>query len=116
MNVSIFTDSAGRILAANPSDMSGNTGWIVVTEEALTAHTGVSVAELLDNASANGAALYVFRDGFAEHRTAEEIEADTPRDTQEKPSDTARIEALEAESIATMEAVAEVYEMMLGGM
>ena len=113
---SVYLDSAGRIFSINPSDMSGNTGWIATTEEALTAHTGASIAEMMDNVSDNGAALYVFRDGFAYRRTDEEIAADTPEPPRPQPSTNDRLEALEAESIATMEAVAEVYEMMLGGM
>ncbi len=116
MSISVFLDDSGRILALNLSDMSGNSGWITVEESALAAHTGAQLSNMMnDLTNADGVALYEFRDGFAERRSEAAITADTPN-VSRQPSESERLDTLEAESLATMEAVAEVYEMIVGGM
>lgn len=116
MSISVYLDDSGRILALNPSDMSDNSGWIIIEEAALTAHTGAQLSDMMNGlTNADGVALYEFRNGFAECRSKAAITADTPN-APRQPSEAERLDALEAESLATMEAVAEVYEMIVGGM
>lgn len=115
MSISVYQDDSGRILALSLSDLSGNSGWITAEETALTAHTGAQLDDMLNGlTNADGVALYEFRDGFAERRSEEAISADAPN-APRQPSEGERLDTLEAESLATMEAVAEVYEMIVGG-
>lgn len=70
MNIWILTDDRGCVLALNPNDMTGNSGWIGSTVEAL----GLSVdADLHDQ---NGAALYKLIDGAAVQRDIAERQGD----------------------------------------
>lgn len=74
MKVWMLTDDAGRVLALNRNDMTGNSGWSETTVEAL----GLDVdADLHD---ARGAALYKLVDGAAVLRDAAEREADYPQE------------------------------------
>ena len=74
MNIWVLTDGAGRVMALNPNDMSGNSGWSETTEEAL----GLTAdADLHDD---RGAALYALQDGAAVPRSAAEREMDWPHE------------------------------------
>ncbi len=70
MKVWMLTDDAGRVLALNRNDMTGNSGWSETTVEAL----GLDVdADLHD---ARGAALYKLVDGTAVLRDLAERQGD----------------------------------------
>jgi hypothetical protein len=76
MNIWILTDDRGCVLALNPNDMTGNSGWIGSTVEAL----GLSVdSDLHDQ---NGVALYKLIDGAA-----------VPRDLAERQGDWGGVES-----------------------
>lgn len=63
----VYVDEMGCIIAFNPNNMSGNTGWEEVQEiigEPITEEHGVPI--------------YKVQNGHAVGRTAEEIEADIP--------------------------------------
>lgn len=70
MNVWMLTDDAGRVLALNPNDMTGNSGWSGTTEEAL------GLAADADLHDAHGAALYELQDGAAVLRDEAARQAD----------------------------------------
>ena len=77
MRVFIMTDTESRITGMNPNDMSGNSGWVETTDAALTTHTGVNYNDMFSRLSEeHGVSLYKFVDGYGEHRTYEEIDAD----------------------------------------
>lgn len=79
MTVSICIDGVGRVTGVHPADLTGNTGWLSVPEEALTERTGLGVEALAGTLEdENGVPRYAYRDGYVEARTAEEIAADTP--------------------------------------
>ena len=63
----IYTDEQGRVLANNPNDMSGNSGWI---------NTSSLIPEILTDE--NGVALYKVSKGKIAERAQTEIDADMP--------------------------------------
>lgn len=68
----IYTDSTNNIIAMNPNDMGGNTGWEPMPENL----TGRTERELFNRLTEeHGIPLYKVEGGVVE-RTAEEIEAD----------------------------------------
>lgn len=73
---SVNVDDRGRIIAANPGDLRGNTGWERVRE---------NIHDPITNA--DGVPLYKYQDGHAVSRTAEEIAADTPAPEPPQPSE-----------------------------
>lgn len=87
MQIYAMTDAEGRIVALNPNNMEGNSGWVATTDTALSEHTGVSYADMFNQLTeGHGIPLYKLVDGYAETRTAEEIAADlaaipTPEET-----------------------------------
>lgn len=70
MKVWMLTDDAGRVLALNPNNMTGNSGWSGTTVEAL----GLTVDDDLHDA--HGAPLYKLEDGTAVLRAEEERKAE----------------------------------------
>lgn len=103
----VYVDEKGTVLALNASNMKGNTGWV----EAATTLT------VNNPISHDGASLYKVKDGVVVARSEEEMEGDKtdlPGGSEEMDVE-ARVEALEQESISTMLAITEIYEMMLGG-
>lgn len=97
MLVSVCADDHSRLIAINPSDMSGNTGWIFADEDRLTAHTGVTIDVMFGTLQdARGSALYKWVDDYAELRTPEEMAADAPEDMPPEPSEAERFDQIEA--------------------
>lgn len=77
MQIYAMTDAEGRIIALNPNNMEGNTGWVATTDTALSEHTGIAYADMFDQLTeSHGIPLYKMVDGYAENRTQEEIAAD----------------------------------------
>lgn len=69
----IFVDEKNRVMAMNPTDMSGNTGWTPMPENL----TGKTEEELFDRLhEQHGIPMYKVEDGAMIERTAEEIAAD----------------------------------------
>ena len=66
----LYVDYVGRVLGANPNDMSGNTGW-----EQAEVPENFNMDALYDD---RGAALYKLVDGEIVERTDEERRADWP--------------------------------------
>jgi len=69
-------DDRNRIIAWNPNDLSGNTGWAPVPE---------NIGDPITNQA--GVPLYKYQNGHAVARSAEEIEADTPAPEPPQPSE-----------------------------
>ena len=69
-------DDRERIIAWNPNNLSGNTGWVRVPEK---------VRDPITNDV--GVPLYKHQNGHAVARTAEEIAADTPAPEPPQPSE-----------------------------
>lgn len=63
------------VLATNPNDMSGNTGW--------TEHDSEIAEPLFDE---YGVPMYAFENGVLRERTEEEREADRPEPEPPKPT------------------------------
>ena len=77
--VSIYVDDHGRVTGMNRSDLSGNSGWIVLDEADVEAQTGATVDGLMDGlTNPDGVPLYRLADGIVQLRTTAEIEQDTP--------------------------------------
>jgi len=100
----VYVDNQNRVMASNISDMNGNTGWH---------ETKYPVPEVL--VDHRNIALYKWDGEMCIGRTAEEIEADVQPEPERQPTEAERLEALEAESVSTMLAITEVYELILGG-
>lgn len=70
-------DVRNNIVGLNTNNMIGNSGWIEITEEALTAHTNMTyfqiASKLVDDI---GIFLYKYVDGFVDRRTQSEIDSD----------------------------------------
>ena len=101
--VSIYVDDHGRVTGMNRSDLSGNSGWIVLDEADIEAQTGATIDGLMDGlTNTDGAPLYRLTDGVLHLRNASEIEADTPaKVVQASPEE--RLETVEhrVDDIAT---------------
>lgn len=109
MDYSISVDEGSRITGICPDYLSGG-GWIRAAEDRLTAHTGVTVGQMFSGLEdAHGIALYKWENGYAELRTAEEMAADAPESTPPEPSDTERLDEIEAGLI-------ELAAILAGGM
>ncbi|MCE5343873.1 MAG: hypothetical protein LLF96_09895 [Eubacteriales bacterium] len=107
MPFSICVDTRGRILGLNPADMTGNTGWISVSEEALTQRIGMDTAALSDALiDENGAPRYLFADGYACARTPE----DRAADAQDAPTSLAAQWRTDVEN-----ALVELADLLAGG-
>lgn len=105
MKIWVCVDSKRRIVATNPNDMSGNTGW----EETTVAKLGFGVDEPLTNA--NGVALFTLTDGKGVRRTSEELDADyTPEEPQ--LTDKQRIASLEEQNAMLTECLLEMSELV----
>ena len=106
MKIWLLSDDAGRVLAINENDMTGNSGWRGTTEEAL----GLSaVDELRDD---RGAALYELHDGAAAPRSDADRQADWTEDTVSDASDlSARVASAES-MIATHDV--EIEQIVTG--
>ena len=90
---SLYVDSAGRVMGYNPNGMAGNSGWVQITEEAITQVTGMEPGafgnSLMDEQSA---ARWKLVEGVLVARSAAEMSADhTP--ATETPSQTEKLEA-----------------------
>lgn len=77
--VSIYIDDHGRVTGMNRSDLSGNSGWVVLDEAVVEAQTGATIDGLIDGlTNTDGVPLYRLTDGVLQIRTPSEIVADTP--------------------------------------
>ena len=77
--VSIYVDDHGCVTGMNRSDLTGNSGWVVLDEAVVEAQTGATIDGLMDGlTNADGVPLYRVTDGVVQLRTAAEIEQDTP--------------------------------------
>ncbi len=83
----VFVDGSDRITAYNPNKMTGNTGWLKVSET-----IGEPITE------EHGVPIYKYSNGHAVSRTAAEIEADIPEETPEEPT---RLDEIEAQALYT---------------
>ena len=70
MDMWLYVDYAGRVLGANPNDMTGNTGW-----EQAEVPEDFNIDMLYDD---HDAALYKLVDGELVTRSEEERKADWP--------------------------------------
>jgi hypothetical protein len=106
-----YTDEQSNILAFNHNNMDGNSGWTALPRERMTAHTGLTIAEVMDSVSADGVAQFAIRDGFVEFRSKSEMDAD--RQSEVRPAQTiaSRVETLEKSNAELAEAV----DMILSG-
>jgi hypothetical protein len=78
----VYIDERNRIMAYNPNDMSGNTGWEEVKED---------VADPIFND--DGVPLYKYSKGRAVSRTSKEIAADTPKPEVVTPTEIEQLRA-----------------------
>lgn len=77
----VYVDDAGRITGTNHNDMSGNTGWVSISNE-----IGDDIME------EHGVPIYKYSKGKAVARKQSEIDADIPDDTPE-PTEADKLEA-----------------------
>ena len=82
----VYVDTAGRITAFNPNDMSGNTDWYEVQE-----NIGEPITE------EHGVPIYKYRSGHVVSRSRAEIEADIPVPEPPVPSELEQLRAQVAE-------------------
>lgn len=116
MKVWVFANENGEIISVSESTMAGNSGWSETTNTKLGAgiEGGYEALKSLLSTSDGVPRYLLTASGGAVARTQEAIAADTPA-PESAPTYEQQLAALQVESAATMEAVAEVYEMMLGG-
>ena len=91
MSTWVYLDDRDCIMAVNPNDMTGNTGWQQADDVGLTVDD-----QLTDD---HGAALYKLVKGKAVERSEEERKADWPDDPPAEPTTTERLDEIEAAMI-----------------
>lgn len=90
MSTWVYLDNRGCIMAANPNDMTGNTGWQEIEAEINPD------SSLTDE---RGAALYKLAGGEVVERSEEERKADWPDDQPTEPTTVERLDEIEAAMI-----------------
>lgn len=93
MDMWLYIDYAGRVLGANPNDMTGNTGW-----EQAEVPEDFDINQLYDD---RGAALYKLVGGELVTRSEDERQADWPEPVP-VPVDPARQLRADVDYIAMM--------------
>lgn len=106
MSTWVYLDERDCIMAVNPNDMTGNTGWQQADD------VGLAVDDRLTDD--HGAALYKLVNGEAVERSQQEREADWPDDPEPTPSVPEQIAALQEQNDMLTECILEMSEIIYG--